>query len=121
MQRNLFWLLHPADQAHAYRVAESLRLNLQYQKLEPWEKRLAAQLALLHDVGRAGEKFLIAKKVLHVILSLTPGTRHLAPLRNHEQIGVQRLQDAAAIEIAELLSKPQHPIAQIVRWSDNFN
>ena len=120
-ERELFYAMHAADQSHAFRVAESVRLNVHYQKLPPWEKQLTVRLALLHDVGRTGARFLIVKKILHVLLSLIPGTRRLAPFKEHESRGVHMLQDIASADVAELLSHPDHAISQIVVWADNFN
>ena len=120
-ERELFYAMHPADQSHAFRVAESVRLNVHYQKLPPWEKQTTVRLALLHDVGRTGARFLIIKKVLHVILSLIPGGRELSPFKDHETRGVRMLQGIASADLAELLMNPDHAVSQIVVWADNFN
>lgn len=120
-ERELFYALHPADQAHAFRVAESVRLNVHYQKLPPWEKQLTVRLALLHDVGRGGAQRLILKKILHVCLNWLPFIRRLSPFKDHKDEGIRRLQLIGAADIAELLGHPEHAIAQIVNWADNFN
>lgn len=120
-EHDLFYALHPADQSHSFRVAESVRLNVHYQKLPPWEKQLTVRLALLHDVGRTGARLLILKKILHVMLSLIPGGRGLSPFKDHESRSIRMLQDIASADVAELLSHPNHAISQIVVWADNFN
>ncbi len=120
-QRPFFYALHPADQAHAFRVAQSVRLNAAYGKLPPWEKKLTAQLALLHDIGRAKSRFLIIKKILHVMFSTLPGLKALAPFKGHEARGAEMMRKAGIADVAELLANPTHPLSKIVTWADNFN
>ena len=120
-QQPFFYALHPADQAHAYRVAQSVRLNAHYPALSHWEKQLAIQLALLHDIGRSRQRFLIVKKMWHVLLETIPGARHLSPFNHHEALGARRLREVGVADVAELLENPRHPISQVVKWADDFN
>jgi putative nucleotidyltransferase with HDIG domain len=112
----LFAQLPVNDQRHGLDVLATVM------RLEGQPGRLLQQAALLHDVGKAGAQFSVVERsltvflraasprLLEVVLRARPGfaSRHDVYV-DHARIGAERLRDAGAPELADIVAEHHDP------------
>ncbi len=135
--QQLFWTMHPADQAHCIRAAVQCRREALRRGMAAHDRERLEQAALVHDVGKGviaiglGPRLVSALPFIpglqRLFMLLRPnGAEQLMVLADHAQLGANLLARAGCAEaVVELVANHHEPaldndvLAGILQRCDN--